>query len=51
MAEKTHTKPFKMKDLDDILRDLKSNKARDPEGIKRIIFKSTIIGSNLKKSL
>ena len=51
MAENKHTKPFKMKGLDDILKDLKSNKARDPEGIERIIFKSTIIGSNLKNSL
>ena len=40
-----------MKDLDDVLKSLKSNKARDPEGIDRTIFKTEIIGSNLKESL
>ena len=51
MAEKKPTKPLKMKYCDNILKDPKSNKARDPEGIERIIFKSTIIGSKLKNSL
>ena len=51
MAEKKATKPFKMTDLEEVLNGLKSNKARDPEGIERIIFKSTVIGSNLKNSM
>ena len=44
------TKPFIMKDIEEVLNGLKSNKARDTEGLERIIFKSTIIGSNLKKT-
>ena len=40
-----------MQDLDKVLKDLKSNKSRDPEGIERIIFKNTVIGANLKESL
>ena len=50
-AERKGTKPFSMKDLNEILKGLKSNKARDPEGLERIIFKSTVIGSNLKNSI
>ena len=40
-----------MKDLEEVLNGLKSNKARDTEGLERIIFKSTVIGSNLKNSI
>ena len=50
-AKLKKTEPFKMEDLDKVLKDLKSNKARDQEGIGRLIFKNTVIGSNLKKSL
>ena len=50
-AERKGTEPFSMKDLNEILKGLKSNKARDPEGLERIIFKSTVIGSNLKNSI
>ena len=51
IAAKRVTAPFKMHDLEAVLKTLKSNKARDPEGIKRTIFKNSIIGSNLKTSL
>ena len=40
-----------MEDLDKVLKVLKSNKARDPEGINRAIFKNTVIASNLQESL
>ena len=50
-AIKKKTPPFQMNDLDFVLKGLKTNKARDPEGIERTIFKRTIIGSNLRISL
>ena len=37
-----------MADLECVLEELKSKKARDPEGIERTIFKNTIYGSNSK---
>ena len=51
MAAQTVTAPFIMNDLEEVLKALKSNKAKDPEGIERTIFKSSIIGTNLKTSL
>ena len=36
------TAPFEMNDLEAVLKTLKSNKARDPEGIERTIFKNSI---------
>ena len=36
------TSPFEMNDLEAVLKTLKSNKARDPEGIERTIFKNSI---------
>ena len=48
IAAKTIIALFKMHDLYAVLKSLKSNKARDPEGIERIIFKSSIIGTNIK---
>ena len=40
-----------MKDLEDVLKGLKSKKSRDLEGISRTIFKDSVIGSKLKMSL
>ena len=40
-----------MKDLNEALRNLKNNKARDYEGFANEIFKEEIIGLNLKESL
>jgi hypothetical protein len=40
-----------MEDLEAVLKTLKSKEARDPEGIDRAIFKTHMIGSNLKKSV
>ena len=51
LAKGRVTSPFKMEDLEAVLKTLKSKKARDPEGIDRAIFKTHMIGSNLKKSV
>ena len=51
LALKKKTPKLQMEDLDKVLKGLKSNKARDPDGLARIIFKSSSIGSNLKISL
>ena len=50
-AAKRNTLDLKMEDLENVLKGLKSNKARDPDGLIRTIFKNSIIGSNLKTSL
>ena len=38
--------PFEMKDLEVVLKGLKTKKGRDPEGLSRTIFKDSVIGSN-----
>ena len=48
---KRKTKPFQMEELEEVLKGLKTNKARDPEGISRTIFKNNVIGTNLIESL
>ena len=40
-----------MEELEEVLRSLKTNKARDPEGISRTIFKNNVICTNWKESL
>ena len=50
-AAQQKTQPFQMDDLNTVLKDIKSNKSRDTEGLDRTIFKDTVIGSNLKESL
>ena len=39
-----------MKDLEQVLKSLKSNKSRDPDGFDRTIFGTKIGGKNLKLS-
>ena len=51
IAENNVTEQFQMKDLDNVLNQLKSKKAKDSEGIDRSIFKKYTIGSDLKQSL
>ena len=51
IASKKKAKPFQMTDLEVVLKAIPTNKARDPEGLCRIKFKNSIIGSNLKESL
>ena len=50
-ARKIKTPEFTRADLENVLKGLKSNKARDPEGIDRTLFKSSIIGTDFKMSL
>ena len=51
IAKKRKTPPFKMEDLDLVLKMQQSGKARDPEGMSKTIFKQNIIGTNLKDSM
>ena len=47
-AKETKTVPFLMKDLEIVLKGLKTQNARGPEGFSRTILKNTVIGTNLK---
>ena len=51
LAVKNKSKAWTMADLDLALRDLKTNKSRDPEGLINEIFKTDVIGTDLKESL
>ena len=51
IAEATSSKLWTMSDLEAALRDLKTDKSRDPEGLINEIFKKDIIGEDLKLSL
>ena len=51
LAKLKKTKPWTMTDLDDALKQLKSGKCRDPEGLIRDIFKEEVIGDDLKNSM
>ena len=51
LSSQKKTEPFNMEDLDTVLKAIQTNKAQDPEGISRIIFKNSVIGSDLKESL
>ena len=42
---------FSMEELEEVLRNLKNNISRDPEGLVNEIFKDGTIGRNLKLSL
>ena len=50
-AKNSESVSFNMKDLEEVLTNIKSGKSRDPKGISRDIFKLTNIGTDLKKSL
>ena len=52
--EKAKTKissDWTMQELEDVLKHIKKGKSRDPEGISRYIFHTSVIGGNLKKSI
>ena len=51
LSKMQESEPWSENDLEVALRDLKNNKSRDFEGYANEIFKSGIIGSDLKKSL
>ena len=50
-ATENSSKQWTMVDLEQALKDLKNNKSRDPEGFINEIFKTNVIGSDLKDSL
>ena len=51
IAMRQKSQPFKMEELEEVLKGLSSGKARDSSGISREIFKQSHIGSDLKRSL
>ena len=51
LASENKTPEWTLKDLDNALAKLKSNKSRDFEGFCNEIFKENVIGTDLKKSL
>ena len=51
LSEDKISEPWTMNDMDDALKDLKRNKSRDNDGYINEIFKSDIIGKDLKASL
>ena len=51
LSSNNKSKPWKLKDLEKILRHLKRNKARDPNGLINELFKEEVSGKNFKVSL
>ena len=51
LAKIQKTKPWTMMDLESALKQLKTGKYRDPEGLIREIFMEGVIGEDLKKSM
>ena len=51
LAKEEKTPPWTMADLEDALKELKNGKCRDPEGLIREVFKTDVIGDDLKNSL
>ena len=50
-AKENISPPFEMKELDFVLKTLKSGKSKDPENYVSELFKEGAIGSDLKKSI
>ena len=51
LSKRKKTQPWAMSDLEEALKQLKSGKCRDPEGLIREIFKEGVIGDDLKQSM
>ena len=51
LASRRPTSLWTMSDLEAVLKDLKNNKSRDPEGLSNELFKLNVIGEDLKRSL
>ena len=51
ISEKRRSKPWVIQDLEVVLKDLKSDKARDPNGLVNEIFKDDVAGYDLKVSM
>ena len=49
--EKTHTKEWTKEDLDKVLKELKTNKTRDPHGWINEVFKPGVLGEDLKLAM
>ena len=48
---KNKTIPWNIKELDKVLKDLKSNKSRDPNGYANEVFKENVAGKDLKNAV
>ena len=46
VAKGRKTDPFQMEDLENVLKGLKTNKARGPDGLSRAIFRNSTIGTD-----
>ena len=51
LSKENKTRPWKMIHLETVLKGLKKDKSRDPNGWINELFKDGVIGNNLKKSL
>ena len=51
LAKENKSPPWVMKDLEDAIKELKTGKCRDPEGLVREVFKEDALGEDLKQSL
>ena len=51
LSKSCQTEPWKMFQLEKVLKDLKKDKARDPIGLVNELFKEGVVGKNLKISL
>ena len=51
MCRSKVSNPWELKDLEEVLKDLKKNKSRDPNDFVNEIFKQNVAGTNLKASM
>ena len=51
VAKQNKTPPWKIKDLEKVLKQLKKDKSRDPLGLANEIFRSEVAGDDLKKAI
>ena len=51
LAKSEKTPPWKMKDLDEVLKNLKKDKSRDPMGLANEIFRPEVAGDDLKLAI
>ena len=51
VAKENKSPPWKMTDLEDVLKSLKTKKARDPYGLANELFKPEVAGRDLKIAL
>ena len=51
VAKKNKTPPWKLKDLEIVLKNLKKQKSRDPHGLANDIFRPDVAGDDLKQAI